>query len=140
MRLFARAMFWHAAALAVVAALLPVPSTAQLLSSSTSDAAKISAFGKYANYSPAAYDGWVRSSQYVAARDGTRLAVDIFRPTRAGVVATEKLPVVWTHHRYQRAASELGQMFTVLDSMPWLVDVLRHGYVVVAVDARGSGA
>jgi len=137
----ARVIFCRAAALALVAAWLPVPSIAQLLSSSSkSDTAKVSAFGKYANYSPAAYDGWARSSQYVAARDGTRLAVDIFRPTRAGIVATEKLPVVWTHHRYQRAGAEFGEMFTVLDTMPWLVDVLYHGYVVVAVDARGSGA
>jgi len=52
----------------------------------------------------------------------------------------EKLPVVWTHHRYQRAQREKGKVYTILDSFPWLKDVLRHGYVVAAVDARGSGA
>src|SRR5581483_6584769 len=30
------------------------------------------------------YDGYERTSLYVPVRDGTRLAVDIFRPTRAG--------------------------------------------------------
>ena len=58
---------------------------------------KVSEFGKYSGYSEAVYDGWVRSSQYVPMRDGTRLAVDIVRPTLHGQVATERLPVVWTH-------------------------------------------
>jgi putative CocE/NonD family hydrolase len=101
---------------------------------------KISVFGKYSGYSEVVYDGWVRSSRYVTARDGTRLAIDVFRPTRKGTVATEKLPVVWTHHRYQRAQREKGKVYTIVDSFPWLKDVLRHGYVVAAVDARGSGA
>src|SRR5262245_31665685 len=55
-----------------------------------------SSFGHYQPTAPPRYDGWVRSSRYVAARDGTRLAMDLFRPTRAGVVADEPLPVVWT--------------------------------------------
>ena len=46
--------------------------------------AKVSTFGKYSGYSEAVYDGWVRTSRYVTARDGTRLAVDVFRPTRHG--------------------------------------------------------
>jgi hypothetical protein len=66
--------------------------------------------------------------------------VDIFRPSRAGKVATERLPVVWTHHRYRRANVEEGTLLTVVDSFDWLPEVLRHGYVVAAVDARGSGA
>jgi uncharacterized protein len=141
MHRIARTIFHRAAAFCCAAALLPVPSGAQLItSSSTSGRAKVSALGKYANYSPAAYDAWARSSEYIIARDGTRLAADIFRPTRGGIAAAEKLPVVWTHHRYQRAGAEYGQMYTVLDVMPWLKDVLRHGYVVVAVDARGTGA
>jgi putative CocE/NonD family hydrolase len=116
----------------------PAPSTAPPSSST----AKVSSFGKYSGYSEPVYDGWVRSSRYVTVRDGTRLAVDIFRPTRAGKVAEERLPVVWTHHRYQRAAfdPEDKKLYTVLDSFEWLQDVLRHGYVVAAVDARGSGA
>jgi putative CocE/NonD family hydrolase len=31
-------------------------------------------------------------------------------------------------------------VYTIVDGFPWLADVLRHGYVVAAVDARGSGA
>jgi putative CocE/NonD family hydrolase len=106
----------------------------------TQKTGKVSAFGQYSGYSEAVYDGWVRSSRYVTVRDGTRLAVDIFRPARKGKVATERLPVVWTHHRYQRAVQAEGKVYTILDSFPWLEVVLRHGYVVAVVDARGSGA
>lgn len=101
---------------------------------------KVSSFGKYEGYSEPSYDSWVRSSRYVAVRDGTRLAVDIFRPARAEKVAEEKLPVVWTHNRYRCAFEDEGKTYTILDSFEWLQDVLRHGYVVACVDARGSGA
>jgi len=85
------------------------------------------------------YDGWVRSSRYVTVRDGTRLAVDLFRPARGGKAAEERLPVVWTHTPYRRAVQEGGTLYTVLDTYGWLKDVLRHGYVVACVDARGTG-
>jgi uncharacterized protein len=102
-------------------------------------APKVSTFNHYSGYSEAVYDGWKRTSQYVATRDGTRLAVDIYRPTLKGKVAEERLPVVWTHHRYQRAAFDpKGKLSMNLSD--WLLEVLKHGYVVVAVDARGSGA
>ena len=85
--------------------------------------AKVSAFGRYSGYSEPVYDGWVRSSRYVAVRDGTRLAVDVFRPSRGGKVATEKLPVVWTHHRYRRtpgsgALIDLVPIWDLFDQPP----------------------
>lgn len=101
---------------------------------------RVSRFGEYRGYSQPTYDGWQRSSFYVPARDGTRLAVDLFRPTRGGKLATERLPVVWTAHRYRRAVVEEGKLYTILDTGTWLQDVVRHGYVVAAVDVRGSGA
>ena len=101
---------------------------------------RISTPGHYAGYSAETYDGWQRRSVYVPMRDGTRLAADLFLPTRNGAPAQERLPVVWTHHRYQRADAEYGELFTILDAMPWLQTVLKHGYVIAAVDARGSGA
>jgi putative CocE/NonD family hydrolase len=103
---------------------------------------KVSEFGKYSGYSEAVYDGWVRSSQYLPMRDGTRLAVDIVRPTLHGKVATERLPVVWTHHRYQRAFFDFDglKVYSMADAEDWLGEVVRHGYVVAAVDVRGSGA
>lgn len=131
---------WFALAALALAACVssPSPTTAP----PSSQTPKISSFGKYSGYSEVVYDGWVRSSRYVTVRDGTRLAVDVFRPTRGGKVATEKLPVVWTHHRYQRAMydPEDKKVYTVLETFGWLPEVLRHGYVVAAVDTRGGGA
>lgn len=111
-----------------------------VLSLAAAPVPKVSQFNRYSGYSEAAYDGWVRSSRYVTVRDGTRLAVDLFRPTRGGKVATEKLPVVWTHDRYQRETVEKGKTYTILDAFEWLPEVLKHGYVVAVVDVRGSGA
>ena len=42
---------------------------------------------------------WVRQSQYIMVRDGTRLAADILRPVRDGAVITRPLPVIWILHQ-----------------------------------------
>ncbi|MGE3777274.1 MAG: CocE/NonD family hydrolase, partial [Pirellulaceae bacterium] len=83
---------------------------------------------------------WVRQSQYITVRDGTRLAADIIRPVRDGAVVTQPLPVVWILHRYGRASIQNGSVQTIVDQSPWLRTLLEHGYIIVAVDARGSGA
>ncbi len=103
---------------------------------------KVSRLGEYDGYSTPAYDGWARSSQYVKARDGTRLAVDIIRPTRNGVLHSTPLPVIWTHHRYVRASVVGDSVVSILDwpYTTWLKEVLLHGYIVSAVDTRGGGA
>ncbi len=51
-----------------------------------------------------------RSSQYVTVRDGTRIAIDYFRPTLANKLHSEKLPVLLTMTRYQRAGFIDGQL------------------------------
>lgn len=136
---------------------------------------RLSEFGAYEGYSEARFDSWVRTSQYVATRDGTRLAVDIVRPAVSGVVADEPLPVVWTHSRYHRTPANIARAFqspdttatdgseegaesggrtdadtdrstepqpvpSIVDGNPGLERLVRHGYVVVAVGVRGSGA
>ena len=103
---------------------------------------------------------WACASRYVAVRDGTRLAVTILRPTSGGDPVSERLPVIWSHNRYHwhataqhqiraweehvpwlEASPPNGGSATVsLEKMPWLQEVLKHGYVVGIVDARGSGA
>ena len=102
--------------------------------------AKVSRFSEYRGYSAPAYDGWRRFSQHVTVRDGTRIAVDYFRPTQAGEIHTEKLPVVWSHTRYQRSNITAGKLYTTLDLHPPLITVLQHGYVLACVDIRGAGA
>ena len=102
---------------------------------------KISELGRYEGYSEPVYSGWVRTSQYVTVWDGTKLAVDIIRPKQNGVLVEEPLPVIWTHHRYQRATVEPnGDILTVLGRERWLHTLLRYGYVIAAVDVRGGGA
>ena len=67
-------------------------------------------------------------------RDGTKLAVDLYRPTRNGVVASEKLPVVWMHTPYNRraiAAASGGDLSRLR------VAAREHGYNVAVVDFRG---
>ncbi len=83
---------------------------------------------------------WVRESRYITVRDGTRLAADILRPVRNGAVETRPLPVIWILHRYLRASLVFGKLKTVVEELPWLRNLLAQNYVIVAVDARGSGA
>lgn len=105
-------------------------------------AARRSAFGVYEGYSQERFDGWKRSSVFIATRDGVRLAADIFRPTLRGELHREPLPVIWEPKRYQRAVvGPDGKLRTAMESR--IMDtqaLLRHGYVVAAVDRRGTGA
>jgi uncharacterized protein len=70
---------------------------------------KISEFGKYQGYSQALYDGSKRTSDYLTLDDGTRLAYDLFLPTKKGVVSTGRLPVLFKYTPYDRAWSLFGQ-------------------------------
>jgi putative CocE/NonD family hydrolase len=100
----------------------------------------VSEFGKYEKYSEPQYEEWVRSSQYVTMRDGVNLAVDIVRPAVNGEPVGEPLPLVWTHARYHRAREEDGVVYSLVDRRPFLQLLVQHGYIVAAVDVRGSGA
>jgi uncharacterized protein len=107
---------------------------------------RISRVGEYSGYSLPAYDSWVRESRYIEARDGTRLAVDVYRPTKDGVLEDKPLPVCWTAKRYLRATvDEHGELTgTLIGGTPidrpaaW--KLLSHGYVLAAADMRGTGA
>jgi predicted acyl esterase len=91
--------------------------------------------GRYEGYSAALYDGHSMSSQYVSVRDGTRLAIDIFRPTRAGAIATEKLPVLWMNTPYNRRNYRDG--LTVANYPGKALELVKYGYVVAVADFRG---
>ena len=87
------------------------------------------------------YDGWTRTSQYLTMRDGVRLATDIFRPTKGGALHTDKLPVIWTHHRYHRAFFRNDSLIAYPKGFGRGMDLLlRNGYIIAAVDTRGGGA
>lgn len=101
---------------------------------------KVSRPGEYLGYSKKLYSQWIVTSQYVKVRDGTRLAVDIFRPAVNGKPVKDRLPVIWTHTPYRRAYfDDDGRRVSILERMG-LLDILKYGYVVAAVDTRGRGA
>jgi uncharacterized protein len=104
-------------------------------------APKVSSPGRYEGYSAPLYSEWVRTSRYIPARDGTKLAIDIYRPSVGGKPVSEPLPVIWTFTPYRRAFKlPGGRVITQMQMMPWLETVLKHGYVIGAADVRGDGA
>lgn len=97
--------------------------------------AKVSKPGQYSGYSNATYDGWALTSVYAPVRDGTRLAIDIFRPTRNGVATDERLPVVWMHSPYNRRPKGGKSEAEVYPGRA--LDLVKYGYVVAVADFRG---
>lgn len=90
---------------------------------------------EYAGWSEKIYDGHQRSSFYVEVRDGTKLAVDLYRPTKGGVAASEKLPVVWMHSPYNRRTYRGGE---AAETYPgYALKLAPYGYNVAVVDFRG---
>lgn len=84
----------------------------------------------------------VRESRYVAVRDGTRLAVNVYRPAENGVAVSTPLPVVFAFTPYRaRFKDENGAISeTALSDSLALRSLLRAGYVVAVADIRGKGA
>ena len=132
---------------------------------------KISEFGKYQGYAGVAYDGVKRVSDYLTLANGTRLAYDIYLPTKNGVPADEPLPALFKYTPYGRtwtifdengnnnfarliplrwyedlllrARARLAPAGNRADQLwrtKWLRDMVRSGYVVVAIDRPGTGA
>ena len=105
-------------------------------------AGKVSRPGVYKGYSERRFSDRVLESRYVEVRDGTKLAVDIFRPAVDGVAVDEAFPVVWHHTPYRRARiTEDGERVSALEGQgSGLLHLTDYGYVVAAVDTRGRGA
>jgi putative CocE/NonD family hydrolase len=99
-----------------------------------------SRFGKYVGYSEPLYDEWMRVSRYIEMSDGVKLAMDIIRPAKDGKPVETPMPAVWAYYRYHRAREKDGKILSMVDRSPPLQMLVKHGYVVVVVDARGTGA
>lgn len=110
---------------------------------------------KYDSPDNSVYKSYERTSQYVMLSDSTRLAVDVYLPQKG--LQRENFPVIFIQTPYGRAyiAPELNvpmRMLTWITGLGWrpLLDqqrysasvkkLLRHGYVVVVADLRGTGA
>lgn len=103
----------------------------------------VSRLGEYSGYSESLYRAWVRTSQYISMRDGTKLAVDIIRPAVNGVPVPEPLPIILTYERYHRAwFADNGQIVSQVDGKgpAFLPLLLEQGYIIASADIRGAGA
>ncbi|GAO53089.1 CocE/NonD family hydrolase [Novosphingobium sp. MD-1] len=83
-----------------------------------------------------------RSSLYVPVRDGTRLAVNIYRPAGGGGVESAPLPVIFVFTPYRaRFVGQDGKVNEVaLNDRMALRSLIAAGYVVAVADIRGKGA
>jgi predicted acyl esterase len=128
LRAFAKAI--GATAMLVLAS--PYGATAQSPAASAQPAAATSA----------QFPDVLRRSIYVPVRDGTRLAVNIYRPAVGSRAAAGKLPVVFAFTPYRaRFTDDKGavQEAALGDSLA-LRSLIRAGYVVAVADIRGKGA
>jgi putative CocE/NonD family hydrolase len=100
---------------------------------------KISSFGKYEGYSEPLYTEFVRSSQYVTVRDGTKLAVDIYRPAIAGNAVDKPYPAIFMFTPYRRAYYD-SQGKLVLSAQRVVDYMTKYGYVIVVGEVRGTGS
>lgn len=88
------------------------------------------------------YPDVVRTSAYVSVRDGTRLAVNIYRPAKGDVAETARLPVIFSFSPYRaRYVEKDGKVVELaLGDRLALRSLIRAGYVVATADIRGKGA
>ncbi|MCX7283338.1 MAG: CocE/NonD family hydrolase [Novosphingobium sp.] len=88
------------------------------------------------------YPDVIRTSSYVAVRDGTRLAVNVYRPAREGVAETAPLPVIFSFTPYRaRFTDKDGKVEELaLNDRLAMRSLIRAGYVVATADIRGKGA
>jgi predicted acyl esterase len=86
---------------------------------------------------------YVRSSQYVPVRDGTRLAMNVYRPARDGVAIDTPLPVIFMFTPYRaRYRNADGAVVELSQARSFGIDrLLKAGeYVIAEADIRGKGA
>jgi uncharacterized protein len=75
---------------------------------------------------PATYEVVVTPDVMIAARDGVKLATDVYRPARNGAAITDRLPVLLHRTPYGKSGmTKDAQYFAA------------HGYVVAVQDIRG---
>jgi uncharacterized protein len=97
---------------------------------------KVSRLGEYRGHAPVLYSETVRTSSYLRLRDGTRLAMDLYRPAVNGKAVETPHPVLWEHSLSRRSPPDVTQL-SVTRRMPELV---KYGYVVAYVERRGLGS
>jgi len=117
-----------------------------------------SAVGSYAGYSEPVANGYVRRSEYVRVRDGCLLAIDVLHPARDGHPLGGRRPTVLRATGYRRSflrgekifydisriplieKHPVGAVITPYEFAPAITRLVDHGYNVVSLDLRGTGA
>lgn len=117
-----------------------------------------SLIGTYEGYSEETANAYLRTSQYVTVRDGTRLAIDILHPALDGCRLNGAHPTVIRGTGYRRsfrkaeqsfydvsrkrilAKYPVGAVITPYELAPNAALLVNHGYNFVSVDFRGTGA
>ena len=107
-------------------------------------ATKVSRPGFYRGYDSAQYKGFKYSNYYVAMRDSTLLAVDVYLPKH--LEKGKKIPTVLYLTRYVRSIKAKFPFSLIMDPIAGSNDIkeieffVEHGYACVIVDVRGTGA
>ena len=89
-----------------------------------------------------AYQEYISASHYVQVRDGTKLALSIYRPAVDHKAVAAAYPVIFVFTPYRaRYRNEKGKVIeTGLSPELGLKGLTNHGYVVAVADVRGKGA
>lgn len=95
-------------------------------------------FGTYPGYSGASYEDITTKSLYITMRDGVKIAIDINLPE--GLSENAKIPTIVKSTRYWRAVEYRAPFNWFQGPEDFERFFTSHGYAVVLVDARGSGA
>lgn len=84
----------------------------------------------------------VRTSKYVAVRDGTKLALNLYFPAENGQAIDTDVPVIFVATPYRaRFVDDEGKIDEVaLSDRLGLRSLLANGYAVAVADIRGKGA
>lgn len=90
----------------------------------------------------AAEPSFVRESRYVPARDGTRLAMNVYLPAIAGKAGPGPYPVIFAFTPYRARYRNAQGAIVELDLMRryGLEALLAEGYALALADIRGKGA
>jgi putative CocE/NonD family hydrolase len=95
--------------------------------------------GTYAGYHGPQYKGMTTRALYITMRDGVKIAADVLLPK--GLPPGEKVPTIlyqtryWRARQYQPGLSWIERFFNAP-----LRFFTSHGYAMVLVDVRGTGA
>jgi putative CocE/NonD family hydrolase len=95
-------------------------------------------FGRYRPDKRAQYEDLTVESLYIPMRDGVKIAIDLMLPK--GLAANEKIPTIIKQTRYWRSVEYRWPISYFTGPEDFERFFTSHGYAVVYMDARGSGA